>query len=500
MTPDLMHSAILSGVLAALLLGMLLLSLRPIDRASVRNMLVMLGVFALLEFAAGWLANLGYAAAATASSRIAAFGVGAVIIRIGGALTFRVLLPALRVVLPRIVEDLAITALAVGWVIFWLAAVGLDPASLLTTSAVITAVLAFSMQDTLGNVLGGVVLQLDDSVRVGDWVKIDDISGQVVDVRWRHTAVETRNRETVVIPNGWLVKNRFTVIGSRTDPKLRWRRWLWFDLDPAVAPARVCKLLQDAVNNAEIPNVLRDPAPSAVLMAIGSSNARYALRYWMSNPRADDPTDSQVRVHAVAALARSNIRFAMPQEERVIVQEGDARHGLREAADFARRQRALGGIELFASLSQDERDSLARGLLEAPFVEGDTLTRQGAVAHWLYLIISGEADVWSEENGTRTHVATLGAGNVFGEMGMMTGEPRRATVTAKTDIDCYRLDKEAFESILRARPDIAGEISTVIAQRRSELDSRRGEASAKLAAAPQRDAILARIRDFFGLG
>ena len=121
------------------------------------------------------------------------------------------------------------------------------------------------------------------------------------------------------------------------------------------------------------------------------------------------------------------------------------------------------------------------------------------MAHWLYLIVSGEADVWSEDNGARTHIATLGAGSVFGEMGMMTGEPRRATVTAKTDIDCFRLDKEAFESILRARPDIAGEISTVIAQRRFELDSRRDAASAK-AAPPQREAILARIRDFFGLG
>ena len=494
-----MHRAILFGVLAALALGMLLLALKPLDRASVRNMLVMLGLFALLEFAASGLASLGYPGAAIACSRLAAFGVGAVLIRIGGALMFRSMLPALRIALPRIVEDLVITALAVAWVIFWLHAVGLDLASLLTTSAVITAVLAFSMQDTLGNILGGVVLQLDDSVRVGDWVKVDDISGQVVDVRWRHTAVETRNRETVVIPNGWLVKNRFTVIGSRSDPKIRWRRWLWFNLDPAVAPARVCKLLEDAVNHAEIPNVLHDPAPSAVLMEIGSSTARYALRYWLGNPRADDPTDSLVRMHAVAALARNHIRFAMNQEERVLVHEGDARHGRREAAEFARRQSALAGIELFASLSQDERDSLARGLVDAPFVQGDTLPRQGAVAHWLYLIVSGEADVWSEDNGARTHIATLGAGSVFGEMGMMTGEPRRATVTAKTDIDCFRLDKEAFESILRARPDIAGEISTVIAQRRFELDSRRDAASAK-AAPPQREAILARIRDFFGLG
>ena len=98
----------------------------------------------------------------------------------------------------------------VGWGLVWLRLAGVDLASLITTSAVITGVVAFSMQETLGNILGGVVLQLDQSIRVGDWVKVDETSGRVVEIRWRYTAVETRNRETVVIPNGWLMKNRFT--------------------------------------------------------------------------------------------------------------------------------------------------------------------------------------------------------------------------------------------------------------------------------------------------
>lgn len=87
---------------------------------------------------------------------------------------------------------------------------GVDLTSSFTTSAVITAVIAFSMQDTLGNILGGIVLQLDDSVGVGDWVRVDEVSGRIVDIRWRHTAIETRNRETVIVPNSWLMKNRFT--------------------------------------------------------------------------------------------------------------------------------------------------------------------------------------------------------------------------------------------------------------------------------------------------
>jgi len=86
------------------------------------------------------------------------------------------------------------------WGFVWLRLAGVDPTNLFATSAVITAVLAFSMQDTLGNVLGGVTLQLDNSLRVGDWVRVDDISGRVADVHWRFTAIETRNKELVMVP------------------------------------------------------------------------------------------------------------------------------------------------------------------------------------------------------------------------------------------------------------------------------------------------------------
>ncbi len=63
-----------------------------------------------------------------------------------------------------------------GWVVSGVAVIrlaGVDPSSMVTTSAVITAIIAFSMQDTLGNVLGGLFLELDDSLSIGDWVRVD---------------------------------------------------------------------------------------------------------------------------------------------------------------------------------------------------------------------------------------------------------------------------------------------------------------------------------------
>jgi len=495
---SMLHGELMLGALVALALGLVALALRPPDRAAVRGMLVTVVLLVLVDLVGVALDGWQQPRASKVFSAVAIIGLGAVIIRLLGILVFRSALPALGLNLARIVEDLTTTALAAAWLLFWLHGAGLDLTSLLATSAIITAVLAFSMQDTLGNILGGVVLQLDDSVRVGEWVKVDGVGGQVVDVRWRHTAIETRDRETVIIPNGWLVKNRFHIIGSRRDTRTRWRRWVYFNIDLSVSPGRVCSVLEDSVRLAEITNVAQDPPPSAVLMDTASGFGRYALRFWIVDPRADDPTDSAVRMHALAALARHGIELCVVTEERLITKENDARQASLRASELARRARALAGVDLFRSLSEAERERLAVNMISAPFVSGDTITRQGAVAHWLYLVTEGEVEIWSEHEGVKSKVATLGAGSVFGEMGLMTGEPRRASVVARTDTHCLRLDKAGFEAVLRARPDIAGEISRVISARMGELSGVQGSAASQ-GNAPPPDAISARIRRFFGL-
>ena len=133
------------------------------------------------------------------------------------------------------------------------------------------------------------------------------------------------------------------------------------------------------------------------------------------------------------------------------------------------RLKALRGVGIFASFSEAELRALAERLVYAPFARGDVITRQGMVAHWLYILVAGEAEVWLEQQGGRRLLTTLPAGNVFGEMGMLTGEPRRATVTAKSDVECYRLDKAGFEEVIRSRPAIVEEMAAILTERNMQL-------------------------------
>jgi small-conductance mechanosensitive channel len=483
----------------SLVLALALLALRPGDRPSVRNTLLLLGACALALVASQLTTAMGERQAASIAADVAGALAGIVLIRLVIMFVFRVILPAMGVQAVGIVEDLFTAALYVGWIFVWLRLSGVDPAGIFATSAVITAVVAFSMQTTLGNVLGGVVLQLDNSLRTGDWVRVDDVSGQVVDITWRHTSVRTRNGETVVIPNGWLLQNRFTVIGTPGTSQTPWRRWVRVNVDIANDPRRVVAVLESSVKDAQIERVAADPAPTAVLMEIGSGFGNYALRYWLTDPRHDDPTDSVVRAHMLAALARNNIALGVPHTQELKVRDDDSHRALEQSRERDRRIAALTAVDLFRPLTPEERASVADHLVYAPFVAGDVMTRQGATAHWLYLIITGEADVWIDTPEGRKPIATIGAGSVFGEMGMLTGEPRRATVGARTDVTCYRLDKSGFEQIIRARPDVADAISHVLVTRESELEALRALGQARNAApAPHAD-IHARIRAFFGL-
>lgn len=440
---------------------------RPVERRALRVTWVIVALSAVALAAVSRLQLHPMVATTAMGAAVILWGLAS--IHLLATVVFRGALPALGLSVPRIAHDLTFTGLSIAWGFLWLRLSGVDPSQLFTTSAVITAVLAFSMQDTLGNVLGGVTLQLDNSLRVGDWVRLDDISGRVTDVHWRFTAIETRNRELVMVPNSWLMKNRFTVMRGSVDSPFAWRRAVQFNIESGADPEKVIWALEHAVLDAEIPHVLTEPPPSAILSDVTSGYCRYTLRYWLGDPRFDDPGDSSVRVHALAALARAGVRPGVTQEEHLMVNENDSWRAAAGQRDFDRRLEAIRRTELFAQLPAQEQQMLAGHLIHAPFAAGDIITRQGAVAHWLYLIIRGEAKVLVDGPDGRLPVATLRDGAIFGEMGMLTGEARSATVIACTAVDCYRLDKEGFAQVLQQRPEIAKEMTAIVEARNAEL-------------------------------
>lgn len=489
-------------IVIALLLTGFLLRARPGERSSYLNTL-WLFLAGIAGQAAGFAAaRFGFDAAAPLLGGFFRVVWMVALIRIAGFTLFRLVLPRLGKPLPRIIEDLSIVAVYTVYGLSQLRHAGVDLTGILATSAIITAVLAFAMQDTLGNVLGGLAIQLDNSVRVGDWIQMEGLAGRVVDIRWRSTAVETRDWETVVIPNSLLMKNRFVILGRREGAPLQWRRGIRFMIDPAVPPARVIALVDEEMREIMIANVARAPAPSCALVDFVYGNLLYEMRYFLTDLQEDLFTDSAVRVHLFASLQRAGIRVAEEQRTAHAVAKDEAHAENVRQRELQRRLIMLKQVDLLAPLSEEERNFVAGRLQYAPFARGDVITKQGSVAHWLYIIAFGEAEVRFEQPGRAPRVlGIVRPGQFFGEMGLLTGEARNASVLAKTDVECYRLDRPSFQALLLARPELANEVSRVIASRKPELETARAEAAQAMAdpVEPAQPALLDRIQRFFGL-
>jgi small-conductance mechanosensitive channel/CRP-like cAMP-binding protein len=485
--------------LLALVLTGALLRVRPHERLTFQNTLwlYILGIagqgaavalFALdFPRAAGWVHPIFRVLTAVA------------LIRLFGFTLFRILLPLAGKHPTRIIEDLAIVLTYVGYGLVQLRGAGVDLGCLVTTSAILTAVIAFAMQDTLGNVLGGLAIQLDNSVQVGDWVKVDDLTGRVRDIRWRTTLIETRNWETVLIPNSALMKGRVAILGRRDGTAPAWRRILNFMVDPGVPPARVIAIVSDEMRELAIPNVARNPAPSCVLYSFEQGNLRYQLRYFLTDFLEDDTTDSMVRVHLFASLQRAGIRIAEPQQTVHAVQRDEAHAETVKKRELTRRLEVLNSVPLFAALSDTDKADIAEQLQYAPFARGDVITKQGNTAHWLYILAFGEAEVLYEPPGASPRVlGAVHAGQFFGEMALLSGEARSATVVAKTDVECYRLDRASFQKLLAAQPDIAAEVARIVGSRKSDLDQAR-DAFARLPepVVQRKVPLFTRLRRFF---
>ncbi|HTQ04054.1 MAG TPA: mechanosensitive ion channel family protein [Polyangiaceae bacterium] len=428
-------------------------------------------------------------------------------VHLGALVLFDVLLRALRLRSPDIVHDLAVGG---GYVVavFWsMHHAGVNLTGIVATSAVVTAVIGLSLQSTLGNVIGGLALQLDDSIREGEWIELENkTQGLIKKVRWRHTVIETRDWDTLLVPNTQLIAQTIKVLGRREGEAVKHRMWVYFNVDHRFAPRDVIRAVDEALQAAPMPGVAAEPKPHAVCMDFArdgrDSFAYYAARYWLTELARDDPTSSLVRERVYAALERAQIPLALPGTAVFLTTDDPAKSARKRQRSLEAYRTALRGVALFSNLSAEELTRLAESVKRAPFAAGEVITREGAQAHWLYVLTSGEVDVLIGAADAERHVASLEAPAFFGEMALTTGAAREATVVAKSAAECLRVDRDDFRALVAARPELAREVSAILAERRVGLEAAReglGEDARRRRIASESTRILGAIREFFAL-
>ena len=361
-------------------------------------------------------------------------------------------------------------------------------ASILTTTTVLTAALAFAMQNTLANIVSGFHVQADKAFQRGAWVWIreKEISGEIVNVGFRYSTVRTPEGHLAHIPNHFFTQNIVHGIGNRNgQPAVISERVL---LDYAYPPARAKAVLLKALQDDQ--QILRDPHPAVEVVGFVDNGILYNLRYYIPDYGAVLSVRDAVLRRVWYSVTREGQTFPYPHREIVSkVPEPPFRMG-----DDAIRQN-LRSIDILGPLGEEDLDSLARHVRLRVYGIGETVVREGEEGDSLFIVLRGDLEV----RAGKEKVGTLSAGDFFGEMSLLTGERRRATVRTVDEVRLLEISKDALQPILHAHPQVAEGLSAALERRLKGILTAQ-QIRAEAAEAPTLgDAILRKLKLFFNL-
>lgn len=364
-------------------------------------------------------------------------------------------------------------------------------ASLIATSAVLTAIIGLAFQDVLGAVISGLVLELEDPFGPSDWVQVGSFEGQVVETGWRTTKIRTRVNQLVTVPNTFVAREP-VVNYSRPDP--RYGDTLNFEA-AYEAPPHTVKQAVFAVLKAE-PAVLAAPAAEVRTNSYNESGIEYAIRYWIDNFGELERIRSRIMTNLWYSLRRAGVRIPFPARDVFVY--SDAPPARLETGDVAA---AIRGVPLFGPLGEERIRQLATRSARLLFGDGESIVREGEEGDSFFIIEHGSVRVLLGQNDGRPgrELARLGPRDYFGEMSLLAGDRRTATVVAQGDVAVLEIGSMAFKEIVAADPAILEPISQLAAHRSGVQEEHRraqneGQPLEKDVAAQR---LLKRIKAFF---
>jgi CRP-like cAMP-binding protein len=364
----------------------------------------------------------------------------------------------------------------------------INMASILTTTTVLTAALAFAMQTSLANIISGFQIQADEAFRRGTWIwiKEKEITGEIVNVGFRYSTVRTLEDQLVHVPNHYMTQNVVHSIGSRPGgpPPVN----LKVLLEYAFPPERAKAVLLDALRDE--PAVLREPAPWVKVDGFMDSGIHYNLRFYLEKYETLLEARDRVLRRVWYTVTREGQTFPYPHRE--IVRKEPV-PPFRMDADAIRE--SLRGIELLTPLGEEDLDALVPHVRLRVYGRGETVVRQGEEGDSLFINLSGDLDVFVDGQT----VGSLSGGDFFGEMSLLTGEKRRATVTAVDEVRLIEISKGAIGPIIRSHPSVLEGLSSALADRVQKILTAQQVRKVADEASSLHEALLQKLMRFFGI-
>jgi small-conductance mechanosensitive channel/CRP-like cAMP-binding protein len=372
----------------------------------------------------------------------------------------------------------------------------IEVTGLVTASGLTIAVIGFALRNMIADVFTGIALNIEHPLKIGDWVELDDGTiGGVVEINWRATRLVTKENYTKVVPNSYMATNPFVNFHT---PESYFRDQFEIILGYEVTAHQAERILLSAAS--QIEESARLPRkPFLRIAEYLEHGIKWELRYWVP----DYPSRSSIQYRIQRNVLR-NLHFAGVTVPRQKLEFADLNHPRSQPDRLSEDVAFLRGIELFDCLETSELEALSERMKRRLCLKDEPVVTQGDTSSVsLFIVKEGYLDVTiGNDKEEAVQVGWLAPGMLFGEMSLLTGVPRSATVTPTVDAVLFEISKSDFAPLLEDSPDLAQRLSNVVADRQMRNDASLAAASAaNLDEQKKRlsDRLLSSIVSFFQL-
>ena len=363
-------------------------------------------------------------------------------------------------------------------------------APLFTGSAILGIVVGLAMQDTLGNLFAGIAMQADQSFQVGDVISISNRgTGIVESVSWRGVRIRTFQNKLLVISNAVLGRETIEVAAQNSLNA----RIVGFSTAYSDSPAKTAQLIRDAVR--QVDNVSPKIRPIVRIRNLGTDGVEWEIKYWLENYSRYNDTDALIRQRIWYTFQREGLTFPYPTRT-IHVEKATEAPNFEEYVDEASEH--LTKVPIFAPLCEAEIQKLAETSMRRVFAPGEAIVRKGQEGGSMYVITKGSVSVQLPGANGPTTINKLTTNDFFGEMSLLTGEPRTANVVAEDETEVLQIRKSAIKPIFEANPELLSSVSEIVEERRRLLHANFEASMPSIQI--EESGLLGSIKRFFGIG
>ena len=364
----------------------------------------------------------------------------------------------------------------------------------LAGSGVVAIILGFAGQSFFAGIIAGISIQLNRPYKVGDWLQVGERFAEVMEINWRSTRLRTNDAIYLDIPNNEMVSHAIVNLHYPTEVHAMRIR---VGVEYKNAPNRVKDALFRAASTAE--GVLAEPKVRIFLVDFSEFAVIYEIKYYMGNHARINEINDAVRTNVWYELKRQHITIPFPI--RTLHVERRVARTVQEDQEEART--ILRDEPLFECLSDAQIENMVKEARLNHFGRGERVIQEGAEGDSMFVLLRGDAQVSVSRNGSSIPVATLSAGDCFGEMSLLTGERRTATVRAESDCHVMEISKPVMAEVIRDSPDCLERLSELLAKRKLENEGVLKEAASQTQNENKKReytaSFLHRLRTFFEL-